>query len=546
MSTVVHIPLRDAVAHPRPLRERVVRAANRVRGKKLIPAQTPHPSPLTRRGEGIKAIVALTALVLSHVTTSTRAADAAAENEYYRLITLPIPDDIVLEAGAIELMPGRKLAVSTRRGEVYLVEGAFSDPPSDVKYHRFAAGLHEVLGLAQKDGVLYAVQRGEVTRLLDTNDDGRADVFETVADGWDISGDYHEYAFGSKFDRKGELWVTLCLTGSFSSQVKYRGWCVRVSPNGKLTPVCTGIRSPGGMGANAAGDMFYTDNQGPWNGVCSLKVLQTGGFVGHPDGLRWYDVTGDAAGPRPETPESGGRMHLEADKNPALLLPAVWFPYPKMGQSASGVECDTTGKFGPFKEQMFVADQSHSTVMRVDLEKVDGHYQGACFPFRQGFASGTLGLLFTPDGSLFANGTNRGWGSRGRSPFALERLVWTGKTPFEILHMRAMPDGFDLEFTEPVEAKTAGDVSSYKLSTYTYIYQKTYGSPEVDATKPTITKAEVSSDGRHVRLFVDGLQRGHVHELHADGVRSAQDQPLLHAEAYYTMNRLKETINDER
>jgi len=35
-----------------------------------------------------------------------------------------------------------------------------------------------------------------------------------------------------------------------------------------------------------------------------------------------------------------------------------------------------------------------------------------------------------------------------------------------------------------------------------------YGSPEVDATTPKITKAEGGADGKSVRLFVDGLQEG--------------------------------------
>jgi hypothetical protein len=174
--------------------------------------------------------------------------------------------------------------------------------------------------------------------------------------------------------------------------------------------------------------------------------------------------------------------------------------------------------------------------MRVFLEKVMGHYQGACFPFRGGFGSGSLALQFAPDGSLFVGGTNRGWGSRGSQPYSLDRLVWTGKMPFEVQEMRATSDGFELTFTQNVDAAAAADPRSYKFSTYTYIYQAQYGSPEVDATTPTITKVELAPDGKSVRLFVDRVQEGHVHELHLDGVRSAAGEPLLHPIAYYTLN----------
>jgi hypothetical protein len=465
-------------------------------------------------------------------------ADEPTEDSYYRLVRFPIPEEISLEVGALELLPDSRLAVATRRGEIWLVDRPFADPPTNLKFTRFAHGLHEVLGLTYRDGSLLATQRGELTRITNTGGDERADRFDTLCDGWSISGDYHEYAIGSPPDKDGNIWIVLCLTGSFSSEVPYRGWCVRVTPEGKMIPTCSGIRSPGGIGFNAEGDCFYTDNQGPWNGTCSLKHLRPGAFVGHPDGNKWYSLT-DALGKRPEDPRSGSRMMVEAERIPELVPPAVYFPYQKMGQSAAGFACDTTqGKFGPFASQLFVGDQTHSTVMRVFLEKVKGHYQGACFPFRSGLGSGCVALRMTSDGSLFVGGTNRGWGSRGPLPYSLERLVWTGKIPFEVHEMRAKPDGFELMFTEPVDQVSASNPASYSLQTYTYIYQSTYGSPEVDQTTPKIERIEIDAKGRSVRLYMDKLQIGHVHELHLDGIRSAAGQPLLHREAYYTLNYL--------
>src|ERR1041385_6059793 len=485
-------------------------------------------------------ILSITPALLAGVSISPAAEEAPLEEGCYKMITLPIPPGVILEAGALLLLPEKKIASATRLGDIYIIEGAYNDPPTGVKFTKFASGLHEVLGLASRDGWLYCTQRGEVTRMKDSNGDGRADLFETVSDGWGIGGDYHEYAFGSKFDKEGNIWVVLCLTGSFTSDNEYRGWCLRVTPDGRTIPTCSGLRSPGGIGTNSVGDMFYTDNQGPWNGACALKHLAPGDFEGHPDGLKWWREKESALlGPKPERPASGSRMFLEAKKIPQLKPPAVYFPYPKMGQSASGIACDYTGgKFGPFQKQLFVGDQTHSTVMRVSLEKVNGRYQGACYMFRHGFDSGSLAVEIAPDGSMFVQGTDRGWGARGGKPFALQRLVWTGQSPFEVHEMSARPDGFEISFTEPVDPATAGATVSYNLETYTYIYQSSYGSPEVDKTTPAIKSTTVGKDGRSVRLVVDGLEEGHVHELHLAGVRSAKGQPLLHDAAYYTMNYL--------
>lgn len=481
---------------------------------------------------------------LSADSTPCVAQQTPSEEDYYRIIRFQIPEELNVEASAVEILPAAKaaedrLAVATRRGDIFLIDGAFQDDSSKVKFKLFAQGLHEVLGLHEKDGWLYATQRCDVTRLKDTNADDVADKFEIFSDGWGISGDYHEYAFGSDFDAEGNMWVTLCLTGSFNSDVKYRGWCLRIDEDGNVIPTCGGIRSPGGIGFNAKGDAFYTDNQGPWNGTCSLKWLRPGSFQGHPGGNKWYDFAKDAIGAAPAEPESGSRMMTEAARIPEYEPPAILFPYQKMGQSASGFACDqTAGKFGPFQDQLFVGDVTHSLVMRCFLEEVDGHYQGACFPFRSDMGSGTLALEFGSDGSLIAGGTNRGWGSRGTKSFAVERLQWTGKIPFEIKTMEARPDGFRLTMTEPVDPTSAMNVDSWTWKTYTYIFQSSYGSPEVDHGSPTITEIQVSDDGLQVDIALDQMQIGHVHELVAAGLKSSAGQPLLHPEAYYTLNYL--------
>ena len=105
--------------------------------------------------------------------------------------------------------------------------------------------------------------------------------------------------------------------------------------------------------------------------------------------------------------------------------------------------------------------------------------------------------------------------------------------------MRVKPDGFELTFTQVANEKTLADVSSYTMESYTYIYQKGYGSPEVDGTAPVITQAIPEHNGKSVRLKVDGMVKGHVHELKMPGIRlKGLDHPLLHEVAYYTLNEI--------
>ena len=164
-----------------------------------------------------------------------RAADPV-ESDYYQIDAIPMPDGVVMETSGIEMMPDGKLAICSRRGDVYVLSDPFG-APDKIRWTLYAEGLHEPLNLAFSDGWLYCTQRGELTRMKDVSGDDRADIFETVNDGWGITGDYHEYAFGTRPDPNGDMWIVLCLTGSFSSQIDYRGWCVRVTKDSDLDPV---------------------------------------------------------------------------------------------------------------------------------------------------------------------------------------------------------------------------------------------------------------------------------------------------------------------
>jgi len=457
------------------------------------------------------------------------------EREYYRVVSIPIPKGQVIEAGAFELMPDNRLAVGTRRGDIFFVKGIDEDKPMP-QFHQFAEGLDEIFGLAHRKGALYVTHSAELTRVVDSDNDGRADRFETVSDAWGY-GNYHEYAFGSKFDEKGNLYVALGLSNSYHSRALFRGWAMKITPEGKSIPIASGLRSPGGIGPNEHDALFYIESQGPWNSSCSLKFLKPGGFMGHPVSFNWYKFAPHLK--EPVKPESGTRIVTEKEKVKELVPYAVIFPYIRMGRSITGYMVDRTGgKFGPFENQIFLGDYTQSIIMRATTEQINGVWQGACYPFREGLSTGILNVQFTPKGRLLAGGTNRGWPVRGIKPFALERLDWTGKMPFEIKRINITPDGFKVTFTKPVEAKMGNDSKNYKVSTFTHIYHGGYGGPEVDQTTPEVKNAKLAADGLSAQIVLSELKRGHVHEFDLGLLRDRDQEELLHRHAYYTVNEV--------
>ncbi|MGH9340000.1 MAG: DUF7133 domain-containing protein [Acidobacteriota bacterium] len=482
-------------------------------------------------------------------------AAAQAPEEYYRVETVATPEGIAPEVSAIAFRNDGSLIACFRRGQVYILDPAASE------WKEFASGLHTPLGVMPgRPGELFIAQVPELTRVVDTDADGRADLYETISDDWGLTGNYHEFVAGPLRDAQGNFYisvgctsdnaeVTLPVRGEFTerghraaeqregiinkvdhySPVPYRGWILKITPEGKMLPFASGFRQPNGICFNSESDLFSVDNQGEWVGTSPLHHVTQGRFYGHPASLNWR-------------PDFKGKDPVEVPVETVAELrtpPAIQFPQNDMAGSVAQPLFDTTaGKFGPYSGQLFVAEWTYPRILRVDLEKVGGEYQGACFIFLEGngLHTGNNRLAFAPDGSLYVAQTSRMWGASE----GLQRIVWTGKPPLDILRMRLTETGFELTFTKPVNAATAKDPSAYSMTHYYYRYHSDYGSPKTDVTPVKISNVDISPDGRRVVLTVDQLVAGRVYELRPGRIESAQGDRLITRIAAYTLNRLKD------
>jgi hypothetical protein len=217
----------------------------------------------------------------------------------------------------------------------------------------------------------------------------------------------------------------------------------------------------------------------------------------------------------------------------------VWVPY-GWAKSINGIAYDATGgKFGPFAGQFFLAELMFGgAVIRASVEKVNGEYQGACFPFWGRGLLGPVTLAFDPKGRLYVGGiTEPGWMAQPDRG-ALFRIDYTGPVPFEMHSIRARPRGFRIHFTAPVALESARDMAAYQVEHFRYEYTGAYGSPELDRTRLSVERVEVAPDGRSVELFTGPLAKDRVYLIQARGVRSAGGAALVHPEGAYTLNEI--------
>ncbi|MBK7645450.1 MAG: DUF1080 domain-containing protein [Planctomycetes bacterium] len=458
----------------------------------------------------------------------------ANEADYYTVDYLQPPPGALVEVGGMDFLPDGRLALSTRRGQVWIVDNPLAADPKDAHFQLFAEGLQEGLGLNVVDGEIYVVQRSELSRLRDTDHDGVCDTIETVCNSWGVSGNYHEFAYGLPNDAEGNFYVSLNLGFTDPkwwhgrSLAPYRGWIVQISKSGKLSPYAYGFRSPCGLGMDDTGHLLLTDNQGDWEPVCPLYYVKPDAFHGAPASLEWT----------PQYQETKAVPSLTNPPDMPRVAPALWMPYGWTRSTGDMCTIPRDGKFGPFGGQLALAEMTNGLVLRADLEDVRGQMQGACMLLRQRIGS-AIRVHFASDGTLFTGLTNRGWGGLGPSA-GVARVRWNGKTPFEIEHVHLVQDGFELALSEPLAPSWKPDPADVIATQYHYDWWWEYGSPERGTRMLTGTTLETSADRKQLVVHFSDLAAGEVAKVKLSGLVSASGQALLHDEFAYTVNQLPE------
>jgi hypothetical protein len=451
----------------------------------------------------------------------------------YRIETVPLPKGAVTILGLCH-KPDDTLAVVTWEGEVWEYK--------DKTWTRFAENLMEPNGIYYdvKEGAYYVAQKPELTKLVDDNKDGVCDRYECVTAAFGISGEYHEYHYGPVVDSLGRKYGSLNLGargdftvpdgkpkgkggGNMSYNAPWRGWIYRSDRTGHFQPLACGFRSPCGIGMSPQDELFITDNQGDWVADCCLYHVREGNFYGHPASLP----------ARPDFTKEKVQSLKAADFAKLRTAPSIWFPREVIANSPGSPIWDTTGgKFGPFKNQIFVGDQRQSNYFRCGLEKVDGDYQGWCVDFLRGLKSGPVKMSFDSKGRLWSAQVGRGWFSLGGKRTALQYVEWDGKTePFAIKSASLTKTGFQVEFSQSIGEEITPEIKSWH-----YHYYSTYGSPPVDEQSLTVTKLQVSDD-RKTMTFEVPLAEGKVYALKFPGQQSAASAKLDFDTLFYTLNK---------
>lgn len=472
---------------------------------------------------------------------------------------MPNPPGVDPQIGAVDVLPDGKVAAAFHRGEVMVFD------PEAKSWSKFAEGLQEPLGMiAESDSSLLVMQRAELTRVEDVNGDGRADEYQTVFDGFGMTGNYHEFAFGPAKGPDGSLYIALNVAsngagirpeirgewsdigvlnfeemqhdgswrdravkaGRMYSRVPWRGWVLKLSPDGsEMEPYACGFRSPDGIGFDAKGNLLVTDNEGDWRGTSPLYAVKKGGFHGHAPSLVWQEgwSKGDP------------RMLPEKELDGMRIPEAGRFPQGELANSPTQ-PIVFPESWGPFAGQVLIGEMNQARMVRYLSDEVSGFQQGTLIPMFDGtsLGIGNHRLAFGKDGALWVGKTHLSWaGAEGLvkiMPHELDKVFTTTSVK---LVKAAAGSVLKISFSQPVVAGAEG----VKIDRFSYLYRQEYGSPKIDEAAVEISQPVLSDDGRELTIGLTPT-KGAIHRVNLKGLRAADDVALEGQTLYYQASEL--------
>jgi hypothetical protein len=176
----------------------------------------------------------------------------------------------------------------------------------------------------------------------------------------------------------------------------------------------------------------------------------------------------------------------------------------------------------------------------MSLQKVGGQYQGAAYMFsrtpvaNEATFEGPVTCAVSPAGELFVGSIHdSGWGG-GQNTGSVVRLKPSGELPLGIDEVQATSTGFEIAFTQPVDATRAMKAENYSIRSYRRISTPAYGGDDQDEHNELIRELKISVDLKSVKLELNELRSGYVYEINVGSVGSGE-RSIFPSQAHYNM-----------
>ena len=384
-----------------------------------------------------------------------------------------------MRIGGFDFMPGgKRAAVATWLGDVWLVDG-IDGKLGNHNWKRICTGLFQPLGVKVVDGAIYVTCRDQIARLHDYNGDEEVDYIECFNSDHQVTEHFHEFAMGLQRDDQGNFYYAKSARHAKPALVPHHGTLLKVSPDGKQTEIlAVGFRAANGVCLNPDGSFIVTDQEGHWNPKNRINYVRKGGFYGN---MMGYHSVVDESDEAMEQPLCW--ITNAFDRSPGELL---WVP--------------ENAAWGALNGQLMNMSYGTGQVFLVPHEIVNGQAQGGMVSLGLEFPTGTMrGRFHETNGQLYSTGMFAWAGNRHRDG-GFYRIRYTGKPAYQITQLRAMTDGVELSFSDPLDSRSAADPSNYAVRTWDLKRTKNYGSRHYNEKTLSVESVQLSVDRKSLFL----------------------------------------------
>jgi hypothetical protein len=427
-----------------------IKAGAQPRRFKIVHAVNPDSPPDLGSTRDLNALLASTGALRwpESITTSVETVGTAGPYVHERIVPpFDNPWKSLMFLGGLDFMPNGDPIVSTLFGDVWVVSDIDTTTPS---WKRFATGLYQPLGIKVIDGEIFVIERGQLTQLIDHNNDGEADEYRNINNRWHTPGDAHCYDINLETDPDGNWFFVK--NGAWHTPT---GGCilkVNADGSGDAQVWATGFRHCNSLGMSPTGQLASGGQQGTWQPATRLDLNRQGGFYGLKDAAHNDDVD-------------------------IYDRPLLWMPLEC--DNSAGDPVFTPEGWGPLGGELLHLSWGQCWVLHILQEEVDGMAQGAAvvLPWGRCMAGPSRGRFSPVDGDLYIAGS-MGWQTWGPWDGCLDRIRYTGDdthlpTPAAV---QTLSDGFELFFTEPLAADIELQLRHFEILQWNYYWSSNYGS----------------------------------------------------------------------
>lgn len=459
---------------------------------------------------------------------------------------------------ATSLAPDRTDQAPFRKGKILRIENATrAVSGKKVKITTLCDWLYEPCAIAVVGDSIYVGEKDRIIRFDDgINKDTVKKGSEVVLLDGASSANFHTYTIGFEHYKKGK---DTYLCGNFTTAIVLGGKRDVMTPSNPkvhrgstfiLGPVtgseapesvtleylAGGYRTPNGIEIGPDNDVWVADNQGIFNPSNELIRVENGKFYGH----FLHTEKGRAAAYQPTNVDS--RTGSPDNQTPAT----VHLPQGIVARSPAQpiVLRNETGVLAPYNGQILLCEFTSGRLLRVFSEQVDGVWQGVVFQHsggpadksgNGGFTAGPNRIEKGPDGNYYIGQIGAGnlW-TYNQTNYGLQRL--RVKSPEEvpsdfneILAVRVVEGGFELEFLQPVPASSISP-KDIQITQWTYFPTFKYGGSNKGTIKLKPQSLTFDKTRRKATLIVNGLKDGSPEYLISDksGATNANTGYLVH------------------